>query len=440
MDTFFAFFLSYFIEAIIFWIYSDAFFPTKFSTLSRTAALSCSYTVLLGFSFLNSTGLNLILYSLINFFLLYILYDIKWYTACFHAIVLSALMSACEILLIGILSIFTPTFLHHYDIFPSSLVFVIFSKGLFFIAAYLLMFSFKKETYYPQKDWHTLLLLFTPIATIFTLATLIKVGEYVTVSSSANVMISISAILLLIGNIFAFGINQYTQKKNAQYMNMQLLLQKESDTTAYYEMLLSQHENQHILIHDMKKHLQSIEILNSTKEYEKISAYIHTLLHSSDLTESARVCDHHMLNVILSRYQHQCQEKNITFHTDIRSAVLHYLPDADLTAIFCNILDNALESASKTDNALIELNVHRKEHTPFAIITMINSCRTNPFTAHTHQLISTKKDPRQHGFGLKSVRRIVERYDGSMNVYYDEAELLFHTIIMIKQPYPDLQL
>ncbi len=440
MDTFFAFFLSYFIEAIIFWIYSDAFFPTKFSTLSRAAALSCSYTVLLGFSFLNSTGLNLILYSLINFILLYLFYKTKWYTACFHTIILSALMSACEILLIGILSIFTPTFLHHYENFPYSLIFVIFSKGLFFIAAYLLIFFFKKEKCHPQKDWHTLLLLFTPVATIFTLATLIKVGEHISLSSSINILISISAILLLISNIFAFGINQYTQKKNVQYTDMQLLLQKESDTAAYYEMLLSQQENQHILIHDMKKHLQSIEILNSAKEHEKINAYIHTLLQSSDLTESARVCDHHMLNVILSRYQHQCHEKNITFHTDIRSGVLRHLPDADLTSIFCNILDNALESASKTDNALIELNVHRKEHTPFAIITMINSCRTNPFTAHTHQLISTKKDPSQHGFGLKSVRRIVERYDGSMNVYYDEAELLFHTIIMIKQPYPDLQL
>ena len=80
------------------------------------------------------------------------------------------------------------------------------------------------------------------------------------------------------------------------------------------------------------------------KEYEKIDTYIHTLLQSSDLTESARVCDHHMLNVILSRYQRQCQEKYITFHTDIRSGVLRHLPDADLTAIFCNILDNALKN------------------------------------------------------------------------------------------------
>ena len=436
METFIVFFLSYFIEAIIFWAYSDTFFPAKFSPQIRAAFLSASYAILLGFSFLKLTGLNLILHTLINFLLLYLLHRTKWYTACFHAIILSALMAACEILPIGILSVFTPTFLHHYNIFPYSLIFVIFSKGLFFIAAYLLIFFFKKETYHPQKDWHSLLLLFTPVATIFTLATLIKVGEYISLPSSINILVSISAILLLISNIFAFGINQYTQKKSAQYTDMQLLLQKESDTAAYYKMLLSQHESQRILIHDMKKHLQSLEILNSAKEYEKIDTYIHTLLQSSDLTESARVCDHHMLNVILSRYQRQCQEKYITFHTDIRSGVLRHLPDADLTAIFCNILDNALESASKTDHALIELNVHRKEHTPFAVITMINSCRTDPFTAHNHQLITSKKEPSSHGFGLKSVRRIVERYEGSMNLYYDEKDLLFHTIILLRQPYP----
>ena len=436
MYTFFCFLLSYFIEAIIFWVYSDNLFLAKSSTLRRLVYLTCSYTGLFLLSSLGLNSLNLFLYSLINFILLYVLYDLKWYIAVFHSILISALMSACEMLLIGILSFLTPTFLLHFKSFPHFLIFILFSKGLFFIAVYLLTFCFAKPSF--QKDWHAILLLFTPIATMFTLVTLINIGESFVLSSYMNSMVSISSILLLISNIFAFGINQYTQKKSAQYTDMQLLLQKESDTAAYYEMLLSQHENQRILIHDMKRHLQSIEILNSAKEHEKIDAYIHTLLQSSDLTESARVCDHHMLNVILSRYQRKCQENHITFHIDIRSGVLRYLPDADLTAIFCNILDNALESATKTDNALIELNAHRKEHTPFAVITMINSCRTDPFTAHTHQLLTSKKDSSQHGFGLKSVRRIVERYDGSMNVYYSEKDLLFHTIILIKQPYPDL--
>ena len=53
METFIVFFLSYFIEAIIFWAYSDTFFPAKFSPQIRAAFLSASYAILLGFSFLN---------------------------------------------------------------------------------------------------------------------------------------------------------------------------------------------------------------------------------------------------------------------------------------------------------------------------------------------------------------------------------------------------
>ena len=56
METFIAFFLSYFIEAIIFWAYSDTFFPAKFSPQIRAAFLSASYAILLGFSFLKLTG------------------------------------------------------------------------------------------------------------------------------------------------------------------------------------------------------------------------------------------------------------------------------------------------------------------------------------------------------------------------------------------------
>lgn len=57
------------------------------------------------------------------------------------------------------------------------------------------------------------------------------------------------------------------------FTEMQLLLQKEADLAEYYQMLLSQNENQTILIHDIKKHLHSIAVLNENKEYDKTDAY-----------------------------------------------------------------------------------------------------------------------------------------------------------------------
>lgn len=434
MSSFFSFFIAYFIEAAAFYTYADGFFASRYAAAKRIAWVSGAYAGLFLLSSIDLREWNLIAYSLVNFILLYTMYRLKWYTAFFHTIMLSALMGASELLFGGLLSIAAPTFLQQCNQFPYLLLFAFFSKGFFLLAVCLLVFFLKKECGGTQRDWHTLPLLFLPAATIFTLMAQFHIGESVSLSPALYTLISVSSIFLLLGNIFVFAVNQYTQKKGVQYTELQLQVQKEADSAAYYEMLLSQHENQRILIHDMKNHLQSIKLLNSSREYEKMDAYIRSLLQSSELSGSLRICGHHMLNVILSRYQYQCGEKHIRLYTDIRSSCLRGLTDTEVTALFCNLLDNAVEAAEKVPDSSIELNVRPRKHTPYIVITMINSCSSDPFSLTTGELHSTKKDSSQHGVGVKSIQRIVNRHHGSMNLYYEETERLFHTILLLRLP------
>lgn len=215
---------------------------------------------------------------------------------------------------------------------------------------------------------------------------------------------------------------------------MQLLLQKETDSTEYYKMLLAQNENQSILIHDIKKHLQSIELLNNQNEHDKIGEYIRQLMLSSDLKEISRICNHELLNAILSRYKRQCNERQIAFLTDIRNETTDFIADNDLTSLFCNLLDNSLEAASNVQNSFIEISTGKREKTPFTVITVINSCRTNPFTEHGGNLITNKSQKNKHGFGIKSIKKIVNKYHGDMRIYYNDETMTFHAIITLKQP------
>lgn len=213
---------------------------------------------------------------------------------------------------------------------------------------------------------------------------------------------------------------------------MQLLLQKESDSIEYYEMLLSETENQNILIHDIKKHLHSIELLNERHESDKISTYIHQLMDSSDLKESVRICDNEMLNAILCRYQKQCAVKQISFLADIRSGVLQNIYHNELTSLFCNLLDNAIESAEKIPNSFIELTVRKKENLPFVVIVVINSCRCTPTYDNNNLPISHKLDHSKHGYGIKSIKKVVKHFQGDLQMYYDDNNATFHTIITLK--------
>lgn len=220
--------------------------------------------------------------------------------------------------------------------------------------------------------------------------------------------------------------------KNQAFMEMQLLVQKESALAEYYKMLQMQYENQRILIHDIKRHLQSIDLLNQQKEHVKITAYIHQLLLSSDLKEASRLCEHELLNSILCRYMYQCSDKHISFYTDIRSGTTNFIADNDLTSLFCNLLDNALEAAIHFPDSFIELTTRKRENTPFIIITLINSCRKNPFSNQSGLLMTNKADKHKHGFGMKSVRKTVKKYKGDIQTYYNDTTLTFHTIITLK--------
>ena len=134
----------------------------------------------------------------------------------------------------------------------------------------------------------------------------------------------------------------------------------------------------------------------------------------------------------MARYKRQCNNMGIAFTADIRSGVLNYMSDSDLTSLFCNLLDNATEAAGKVPDSYIEVNICKRENTPFVLITVVNSCRVNPFSNSGGKLISTKPDKHAHGFGTKSIKSICKKYNGDIQMYYNEESLTFHTVITIR--------
>ena len=271
-----------------------------------------------------------------------------------------------------------------------------------------------------------------PVSSIFIIFTFAAMGETSAFAPPIDFMVTICAVFLLMVNLLVFGINQYNQKKSQEYTDMQLLLQKESDSVEYYEMMLSQNENQSILIHDIKKHLQSIKLLNEKNDSDKINAYIQQLMESSDLKETSKICDNEMLNAILCRYQRQCSDKHIIFHTDIRSGAVQSIYPHDLTSLFCNLLDNAVESSDNIPDSFIELTVQRKEHSSFIVIIVINSCRYTPVYDQDGLPVSHKPETGRHGFGMKSIQKVVKQYHGNLQMYYEHDSATFHTIITLK--------
>lgn len=433
MEITICYIIIYLLEAFILWQYcSNLFFP-RHSKLINYTLLLASYTVLFLISFLEIFWINFIAFFIVNFLLIFISYQTKCNSALFHASIITIVMGFSELVILNIISHFASGFYAERSHFRNLVILTVFSKLIYFFILhfiiYLLGETKEKDI---QHDKGSILLTVTPVISVCVMITFFSICLNTKLSLSIDWMISGSSILMLVLNLLIFWIYNYNQKKMQDFTEMQLQLQKEYDSVEYYKMLLKQDENQNILIHDIKKHLQSIALLNEHGEQKKITAYIDRIIHSSDLKNSAHVCDNELLNAILCRYMRSCSEQRISFRTDIRGGSVDFLAEDDLTSLFSNLLDNASEAASKLSQSFIELNVACKANTNFTVLTMINSCRKNPFSEKTGKLITGKQDKLRHGFGMKSIKRIVKKYNGDIQVYYDCENKLFHTIITLK--------
>lgn len=362
-----------------------------------------------------------------------ILYNVQWKIGLFHSMITTCIMSFSELAIAGLFSQYNEvTIIINPDI-TFMIILSILSKALYFIVLkilIILMHGFKNENGYTNRA--TALLNIIPVISLYIIFTLTAVLLSTPMSIRFKHMLSSCAILLLLINILIFYIYHYTQQKNREFTELQIQLQKEYDMTEYYKTLFNQNENQQILIHDIRKHLMAISQLNDQNEQNKINRYLNTLLNSSDLQNSVHVSDNELLNSILCHYMQICQRKYITFKIDVRKKLLQYLDYSELTALFCNLLDNAIEACTDIPDSYIELSIINRENTDITVINMINTCRICPKFNKNGMPLSTKKNKLKHGFGLKSVERIINKYNGNIKMYFDDDKMVFHTIIALK--------
>ena len=103
------------------------------------------------------------------------------------------------------------------------------------------------------------------------------------ISPSLNIMISDCSVLLLLLNLLIWFFFSYTQKRNQDFMDLQVSLLRENDTAEYYKMLSAQNENRNILIHDIRGHLYAIAALAEQNQQTEITDYINELIQTSSV-------------------------------------------------------------------------------------------------------------------------------------------------------------
>lgn len=120
----------------------------------------------------------------------------------------------------------------------------------------------------------------------------------------------------------------------------------------------------------------------------------------------------------------------ISFTAEAKSVPDDFINEVDLTALIDNLLENAAESALKSEIHHVSFNAVRiNDH--FLIVNIKNSCDIPP-EFDKDGTPKTKKIGKNHGWGTKSIGKVLKKYDGELKYKYHEEEKQFETELMIK--------
>lgn len=163
--------------------------------------------------------------------------------------------------------------------------------------------------------------------------------------------------------------------------------------------------------HDLK---HQINLLKSGADSEKSGEYLEKMEREIKIYETQNKTGNKVLDTILTSKSMHCQRHSIELKFMGEGNLLNFMEDMDISALFGNMLDNAIESVVKIkekEKRLISLHVIQDKQ--FIRIRMENYCEED-VQFQDGLPITTKKDKRFHGFGMKSMKKIVEKYGGSV--------------------------
>lgn len=177
--------------------------------------------------------------------------------------------------------------------------------------------------------------------------------------------------------------------------------------------------------HDLKHYIAAIRAETNP---EAKADYLDQLENSIRGYESQVDTGNTVVDIILTTKSEFCADHGITLTSVVDGAALAFMSPMDVSALFGNALDNAIEASLRLNNAeqrVIQLAVHTQGH--FVMI------RCENFFAEKLQfedgLPGTTKAEGSHGYGLKNMRQIAESYGGTLTVHIDDGWFVVRVLI-----------
>ena len=294
----------------------------------------------------------------------------------------------------------------------------------FFINAYagafLVLFFRKYRVYHVKNNFFVYILGAVLLVVTFILSQNVEGWNIVT-----RIYTALAALLcILLMYAYPYALERLHRQKDLEQEKetLEKLIEVQAHENEIYR---ETREVLRIKAHDMKHQL---DVLLTIDNREDFINYLEEIKRNISIYDAYAQTGNSIVDIVLTQKSLTCTNKNIRFTYIVDGEALKMFSNNDITSLLGNILDNAIEASEQEEDEyrLIKLNVYKTDK--FLVISQSNYTKNIPVFLDDLPKTS-KKDGDLHGYGLKSIKYICDKYNGEMNLDFSNdtfrIELVF---------------
>lgn len=246
-----------------------------------------------------------------------------------------------------------------------------------------------------------------------------------------NTGIAIVSLGLLILNLLMLYLYNLLVHSISQKYETEMLRQKVQIYSNQLENIRQSEEKIKTLRHDMKHHMNELKLLANKHNIVEIQKYIDHMdtfiQNPKEIVASGNLEIDSVLNYMLHKAKEEL--KTVLVKVVLPEDIKHSF---DVNVLLGNLLENAIEAAKLTEKKYLSVNILLKKGV--LKINIENSFVASNILQEELEgkdkiFLTTKREKEKHGIGLKSVKKIVEAYDGTMEVKTEND--IFSVILLL---------
>lgn len=302
-----------------------------------------------------------------------------------------------------------------WEVYVMTLFFRIFTAWFAYMAVKNFQYKIKRE------DSLVLTFLFLSTMTFYWISTF----NYLNLSKNSNLMIEIGSSGFSVAFFIIFLYSKNVSYLREQARQKQITIDQMNRQFAYYREKLRDEERVRSVYHDMKNHLLVLQRQIDSKETENM---VKNLQSQIEMYEDYVHTGSDILDIILKEKTALAKEKQTVLSVAADLGDMNFIEPLDISTIFGNGLDNAIEASEKLSPDKRVILVKAGKLRDFFSVLIENNCVQEHVSTKSR---AAKQDNFLHGFGLSNMRQAVEKYDGQLTTKCENGKFTLKILIPI---------